>query len=372
MGFGDSGFRTAVHKFQKATPDTPRKKNEPKRNQRQINLHQGDRVVAVVDKCADSRESGKGNFATVYEVSPTEEKRAKLALKILKPIVKESHLPFDILRKRAKYEYDIRHRVPEHENLVSYKDLLQASGYVGLTMEFCEGGTLEQFLLKDDLGRSRKNSVGFLIHILVQILNGLSFMHAHNIVHLDLKPDNILLAKPFIPGTIPIIKIGDFGTALDIGSMEILDTEDIETGDPRYAAPETMYGNYRLFDGRADVFSVGVLMVQLITQMEPTDGEKCFPPNFVPYLFESQDEATYHSYLIETVKEMLTKDVNKRPSAAEILKLWQNIPNNLLIDSHLQDFPRLPLSEPREGRLTGSHTRTHSESSSSVSDDKGT
>jgi len=186
-------------------------------------------------------------------------------------------------------------------------------------------------------------------------------MHQQGVLHLDIKPDNILLSKSYQNGSNALnIKIGDFGTAIHVTAMDTQDDE-IDTGDPRYAAPETTFSDRHL-DGKADVFSFGVVMVQLITKLDPTDGEKSFPiAQEVETSFTSEHERACHIFLIDTIKQMLERDWNKRPSAEEILAKWQNIP----------DCASIPIYSIGGNRFL-THSRTASESSSSLSDDKGT
>jgi len=147
--------------------------------------------------------------------------------------------------------------------------------------------------------------------------------------------------------------------------------DEIETGDPRYAAPETTNAGH-LLDGKADVYSFGVVMVQLISQLDPTDQEKVFPASIGAEsgFYTSEHERACHVFLIDTIQQMLDRDWSKRPTAEEILGKWQNIPDCATIPVFSignGDF----LSEHRDVRFM-THSRTASESSSSVSDDKGT
>src|SRR4051794_24277040 len=99
-----------------------------------------------------------------------------------------------------------------------------------------------------------KNNVRFteyqIWQILLQIASGLEHIHRVNVVHLDLKPANILINQQ------GVLKIGDFGLSMRVGNQCDPDME----GDKYYMAPETLDGQY---DMPADIFSLGLLILEL-------------------------------------------------------------------------------------------------------------
>ncbi|KAJ9581658.1 hypothetical protein L9F63_023175, partial [Diploptera punctata] len=95
----------------------------------------------------------------------------------------------------------------------------------------------------------------------VSVVNqAVKHLHDHNLVHLDIKLENILIDNN------RHYKLGDFGLVIDISK----DLKDAEDGDPKYLAPEVMNGNVTK---GADIFSVGITMLELATDMElPSSG----------------------------------------------------------------------------------------------------
>jgi Serine/threonine protein kinase len=120
-----------------------------------------------------------------------------------------------------------------------------------IVMEYVEGTELRT-LLKS----STKISLAEAVNITIQVLEALAFAHAKGVVHRDIKPDNIILLQD---GT---IKVSDFGVAR-------LDTSDLTgtgfmIGTPSYMSPEGLKGKH--VDGRSDLFSVGVVLFELLTR----------------------------------------------------------------------------------------------------------
>lgn len=142
--------------------------------------------------------------------------------------------------------------------------------------------------------------------ILIQIASGLQSIHNSGIVHLDLKPANILINRQ------GILKIGDFGLSMRIGFDHDPDME----GDKFYMAPETLEGVY----GRpADLFSLGLLILELATDVElPSQGvswQNLRHGDFSELSFEDVSGA-----LNQLIKDMTDPDPVKRPTVEQVLQ----------------------------------------------------
>ncbi|KAG7393879.1 hypothetical protein PHYPSEUDO_000056 [Phytophthora pseudosyringae] len=194
------------------------------------------------------------------------------------------------------------------DNIVRYYQAWQENGFFFLQMELCEGGTLQDFIAM----RNRELlPESYLWSILRDVASGLKVLHEHDIVHLDIKPDNI-----FITGD-GRLKIGDFGMAGKVvtstrASSKVGELE----GDAKYIAKELLSSPDRL--PLADIFCLGMMMLEIATGMHlPEAGKEWHDlrqgdlPSFSP---------DYSKELVEMVRQMLHPDPTKRPSAAAILK----------------------------------------------------
>ena len=147
----------------------------------------------------------------------------------------------------------------DHPNILKIYDVGKnpEDGVPYIVMEYVKGVNLEDVMKRQ---RIHPNQI---LHIVEQIVSALDEAHAKGIVHRDIKPANILLKEN------GDVKIADFGIAR-IASSEL--TQDYRyLGTPSYMAPEQIQG--RAPDGRADLFSLGVLCYRLLSGRKPFDGE---------------------------------------------------------------------------------------------------
>jgi serine/threonine protein kinase len=144
-----------------------------------------------------------------------------------------------------------------HPNIVVVFDAGEEDGLYYITMELVEGKSLQAHL---DGGMAF--ALPRVLRIMEQTCSALQFAHERNVVHRDIKPANIMLTAD------DTVKVTDFGTAkiLQFGTMQ--QTAHV-MGTPSYMSPEQVKG--RAVDGRSDIFSLGVLLYEMVT------GEKPFP-----------------------------------------------------------------------------------------------
>lgn len=152
-----------------------------------------------------------------------------------------------------------------HPNAVTLHDFGQdEDGNLFIAMEYCEGVDLKKVIQEQ-----KRIPLGEAIDITLQIADVLGNAHTKHVVHRDLKPENIMLRK----GMRGIhVKVLDFGIA------RILDNEGTKltmagaiAGTPRYMAPEQVEGRGDV-DNRADIYSLGILLYEMITGVQPFDG----------------------------------------------------------------------------------------------------
>jgi serine/threonine-protein kinase len=146
----------------------------------------------------------------------------------------------------------------QHENIVTCMALMHHQNYRYLVMEYCEGGTL-----RDLMHHSKTLSVQQCFDLINDILLGLEHAHGANIIHCDIKPENVLLkitAKGWLA------KISDFGIA---HLSQEIGADGSNTGSPGYMAPERFYGQ---FSAGSDIYAVGIILYELLMGKRPFSG----------------------------------------------------------------------------------------------------
>jgi eukaryotic-like serine/threonine-protein kinase len=144
-----------------------------------------------------------------------------------------------------------------HPNIVVVYDAGEENGLYYITMELVEGRSLQALL---DAGHSFPTPR--VLRIMEQTASALQFAHERNIIHRDIKPANLMLTAD------DTVKVTDFGTAKILQFGTVQQTTHV-MGTPSYMSPEQVKG--RPVDGRSDIFSLGVMLYEMLT------GEKPFP-----------------------------------------------------------------------------------------------
>jgi CHASE2 domain-containing sensor protein/tRNA A-37 threonylcarbamoyl transferase component Bud32 len=144
-----------------------------------------------------------------------------------------------------------------HPNIVTIYDVAEDLGMSYIVMEYVEGATLTQWMKK------QRFSIGQIKHVIYNAAMALEHAHEHGFFHRDVKPDNIMLTKG---GT---VKVMDFGIARAVDST--LTKTGSVMGTPAYMSPEQASG-YKI-DGRSDIFSLGVILYELLTGRRPFSGD---------------------------------------------------------------------------------------------------
>ena len=206
------------------------------------------------------RVLGKGAMGVVYEGrDPNLERR--VAIKTVK---------VENLSEEAAAEYESRFRTEarsaarlQHPNIVSVYDSDRDGDIAFLVMEYIQGDDL-----KHHLDKGIRYSLEQSLKMIRDLLAALDYAHKAGIVHRDIKPANLLIE----PGG--RVKLTDFGVARIQDSDEATRTQGSMVGTLKYMAPEQVQG--LKIDSRADLFSVGVVLYQLLTDKRPFDGDNDF------------------------------------------------------------------------------------------------
>jgi serine/threonine protein kinase len=201
-------------------------------------------------------ELGRGAMGIVYRAFDPMIGRT-VAVKTMKLTEAGSGLPRPELVTRFQTEARAAGQLV-HPNIVIIYDAGENDGLYFITMEFVEGRSLQSLI-----DQKQPFPLPRVMRIMGQVCSALEFAHQRNVVHRDVKPANIVLAAD------DTVKVTDFGTAkiLQLGTTQ----SGTIVGTPSYMSPEQIKG--RPIDGRADVFSLGVILYELVTGEKPFPGE---------------------------------------------------------------------------------------------------
>ena len=198
------------------------------------------------------RKLGTGGMANVY-LAEDQELGRRVAIKILN----DRHAADDQFIERFRREASNAARL-SHPNIVSIYDRGEAQGTYYIAMEYLEGHTLKELLL------SRGPApVPTAIEYVRQILSALGFAHRNGIVHRDIKPHNVVVGED------GRLKVMDFGIAR-AGTSQMTEVGSI-IGTAQYLSPEQARG--APVDQRSDLYSLGVLLYELLTGQPPFAGD---------------------------------------------------------------------------------------------------
>ncbi|XP_028290286.1 serine/threonine-protein kinase 17A [Gouania willdenowi] len=262
-------------------------------------------------------------FTDHYTIIPGKELgRGKFAV-VRKCVEKCSGLEFaaKFLRKRRKGQdcrMEIIHEIAVLElatacpRVVNLHQVYEMASEMVLVLEFAAGGEIFNQCVSEDEAFSEED----VKRLMRQILEGVTFLHQNNVVHLDLKPQNILLTSSSPIGD---IKIVDFGLSRMISSNQEL--REI-MGTPEYVAPEIL--NYEPISTATDMWSVGVLAYVMLTGISPFLGEdkqetflniSQLNVSYSEEELQQQDEAA-----LSFIQMLLRKQQPERASAEQCLQ----------------------------------------------------
>lgn len=177
-------------------------------------------------------------------------------------------------------------------NVVNVYDVGVENGIYYIVMELVEGITLKKYIEKR--GRLPYKEA---VSIAIQVANGMDAAHKHNIVHRDIKPQNIIISKE------GKVKVTDFGIAKVVSSATI--NTSASMGSVHYISPEQARGGYS--DERSDIYSLGITLFEMLTGTVPFDGDSAVSVA-VQHI---QDSIPLPSQLVEGVPVSVDKIVLK-------------------------------------------------------------
>ncbi|GLT92603.1 hypothetical protein SLE2022_104340 [Rubroshorea leprosula] len=199
-----------------------------------------------------NRQIGSGSFSVVWHarhrLHGTEVAIKEIVTGKLNKKLQESLLSEIFILKRIN-----------HPNIIRLHDIIEVPGKIHIVLEYCKGGDLSMYI-------SRHGSVleATAKHFMQQLAAGLQVLRDNNLIHRDLKPQNLLLSTN---DDNAVLKIADFGFARSLQPRGLAETL---CGSPLYMAPEIM--QMQKYDAKADLWSVGAILFQLVTGKTPFTG----------------------------------------------------------------------------------------------------
>ncbi len=254
--------------------------------------------------CVDSM-LGEGTGGAVYLVQRVEDE-TWWALKVLTTVGARQRL-------RVEREAIVRDSL-RHPNIVPALQAIDVDGHPGLVMDFIEGPTLDVWVKTHDPDLVAR------LQVFRNILGAVQFAHEQGFVHRDIKPSNVLM-QPHGPAFLP--RVADFGLAKALappmGKFGGLTTVNTGLGSPGYAAPEQIRDASSV-DERADIFSLGCVLYELMCGTGPFAGMSTFEVLRASSRGAFTDPATLAvgvpSDVLAMIVEMMAPDPTDRPRSA--------------------------------------------------------
>lgn len=247
---------------------------------------------------------GVGGMADVYKAKDIMENRV-VAVKILKSEFSEND---EFVRRFRNESKAIA--VLSHPNIVRIFDVGYENDMQYIVMEYIDGITLKEYIEQQGLLKWRD-----CVHFTIQILRALQLAHDRGIVHRDIKPQNVMLMSD---GS---IKVMDFGIAMFSRQDHTLSEKTM--GSVHYVSPEQASGTRT--DEKSDIYSVGVMMYEMLTGRKPFDGDTPVSVALKHMNEEPPKPTAYVSSLYEGLEEIILhameKESSKRyQSASEMIR----------------------------------------------------
>ncbi|XP_065923663.1 serine/threonine-protein kinase Nek4 [Magallana gigas] len=247
---------------------------------------------------------GEGAFGKVFLCHDKEEQDKKYAMKVidLKELLWEER---DLAEKEANLLTTL-----QHQYILHAVTTFQEKETLCIVTEFCDHGDLEQYL-KSRKGKSLEEQR--IVEWFRQICSALEYLHERNVLHRDIKTQNI-----FLTGTEMTAKLGDLGLAKVLESS--IQKALTFCGSPYYMSPEILA--CKAYDSKSDIWAMGVCVYEMTTLKRPFNAHRMHQLIFeiVHGQMPPMPNDEYSSQLIEIIERMICRNPDERPSATELLQ----------------------------------------------------
>src|SRR5262245_29899150 len=211
-----------------------------------------------------------------------------------------------------------------HPNIVTIFDVGEDAGVSFIAMEYIEGDSLDKYTRPGSLLSPRR-----VLEVIEQAGAALDYAHQQNIIHRDIKPANLMMLKN------GVLKVTDFGLAKSPSAN--LTQAGVLLGTPSYMSPEQIQGQD--LDGRSDLFSLGVVLYELLTGVRPFEGDSISTIIYRVLYEDPRPPAAHNPALPPEINAILERALDKEPDrryqlgsdlAADLGKAFAGLPPETL------------------------------------------
>uniref|UniRef100_A0A8C9T5W5 non-specific serine/threonine protein kinase n=1 Tax=Scleropages formosus TaxID=113540 RepID=A0A8C9T5W5_SCLFO len=244
----------------------------------------------------DLREIGHGSFGAVYFARDVRNNEV-VAIKKMSYSGKQSNEKWQDIIKEVKFLQKLR-----HPNTIEYKGCYLREHTAWLVMEYCLGSASD--LLEVHKKPLQEVEIAAITH---GALQGLAYLHSHNMIHRDVKAGNILLTEP------GQVKLGDFGSASIVAPANSF------VGTPYWMAPEVILAmDEGQYDGKVDVWSLGITSIELAERKPPLFNMNAMSALY--HIAQNESPVLQSEYFRNFVDSCLQKIPQDRPTSETLLK----------------------------------------------------
>jgi eukaryotic-like serine/threonine-protein kinase len=282
---------------------------------------------ATIGKYTIERELGRGGMGVVYRALDP----IILRPVALKTVVKSRLDPADSvsLLARFKREAQAAGRLV-HPHIVSVYEYGEDAEYAYIAMEYVEGRGLNEFL-----SPNTPMAIDRVRPVAAQMLDALAFAHAQGVVHRDVKPANVMMTTDWR------VKVSDFGIAqIDASKLTQMGTV---LGTPSYMSPEQFKGETT--DARADIFSAGVAIYEMLTGQKPFEGATLGALAHAVLNTTPRPPSAIHPGLDATLDDVILKALSMSPSDRFPTAKHFAVALDAAFDGRVVDFVTDPLPD---------------------------
>lgn len=273
---------------------------------------------------------GEGGMAIVYKAKCHLLNRF-VAIKILKSELNKDEVFVAKFKREASASASL-----SHNNIVHIFDVGSDGEINYIVMEYIDGKTLKE-IIKENVRLNNEKT----IDIGIQIAKALICAHENNIIHRDIKPQNILVTKE------GVVKVTDFGIAKASNSVTITNDSKV-IGSAHYFSPEQAKGS--VVDCRTDIYSLGIALYEMITGVVPYDADSPVSVAIMHIQQQVVPPKVLVSDIFDSLNDLIVKAIEKDPmdryqNATEILNDLEKIKSNpdfiILQNKNENDFTRV-------------------------------
>ena len=258
------------------------------------------------------KQLGKGSFSLVLVVKRKEDNKIYA--------IKRVHISnmSDKEKSNALNEVRLLSSI-NHQNIIGYKESFydEQSQTLNIVLEYADGGDLRS-KIQERLKTKRYFKENEIWGVFIQLITGLRYLHAHNIIHRDLKTANIFITNNHI------CKLGDLNVS-KIAKSGLLYTQ---TGTPYYASPEIW--EEKPYDIKSDIWSIGCILYEMCCLTPPFKGKNLslVYQNIIKGKYTPIQSGCYSKELVSMVTALLQVNPKDRPSCEEMFR-WEVVRNKI-------------------------------------------